>query len=1504
MNSQNKDNNGGFLYLYLTVVIKAGYKIAGITFGKARAEVSLSGEEIFEEFWKKTGSSMTLSSLHSAQSETMRNALRKVQTETKNYREIMSNKTQDRIRMVLKYGVALSEVNPFAKAAFSIAKVTFKLLEEQQKYDEMMSSLGDRLGRVLPFAEQVLDDCIHDDASTLRRLVNEMYILTLEVADFACGYVQQSILRRTLKAVSTYEDVVKINDLRERLGKLVEDFGRAMDVEILKTVRRNEEQDLLNRLEPVKTTYSLDRCCMLGTRETLLTSIYEWALKSNDNGPNSNNEAIYWLYGIPGIGKTSMANSICAKLHEVKRLGGVFFCRRDDPYLSGPKSVLPTLMFKLAGMWGPYRKLLAEELRADPHLNRDSAGYGLFSKLLERLKDHPPDPLVLVVDALDECGNTQTRKAILNSLFDACSRVKWLKIIITSRQEQDIEASFQRLGQTGSYISQDLAADKESYDGIRKFVTKKLRIVASHHYLAKDWPGPEMVEKIIARSGGLFIFVDTLWRLLKDDFYPDRCLKQALTESQSTVLAGLYSLYSTTIASRIGQNHKEFRSIVGTIIAVGHHRPLCDNSVSELIGVDIRMVKMLVDRLNILLYRDTEVNGGIRVRHLSVIEFLTGPDCPLEMGINIAQTNLMVGLSCLNTMDQQLRFNICDLETSFVSNEEIPDLQARIDKKIPDVLQYSCIYWSDHMCYSLDTLEPQTCRALERFIKDPSLLYWMEALSLMGKIPSFDKPMSQLLNDALRFLVTFRTPIMTSAPHIYVSGLPFMPMDSQLWNNMAPIFKNLMIVQEGRMKSWPGRPDKWIGHTKWVICIACSPDGRRIVSGSLDNTMRIWDVETGVTVGEPLRGHADHIRGVAYSPNGQCIVSGSFDRSIRIWDAETGASNFSPLEGHTDTVNSVAYSPNGHYIVSGSYDNTIRIWDADTGVLIGKPLEGHTDWVNTVVYSPDGRYIASASDDNTIRIWDTMENNTVTHILEGHIDWVKSVSYSSDGQYLVSGSWDHTVRIWDAKRGVAIGEPLTGHTGTVLSVVYSPDGLYVASGSSDMTIRIWHSKTGELICDPLTKHTDWVTRIVYSPDGQYLFSGSDDNTIRVWNSTTGHVIGEPMNGHVGLVNSVVFSPDGCYIASASLDRTIRIWDSRTGEAIGKPFNGHTETVTSIAYSPDGRYIVSGSSDSTLRLWDAAKGIPIGEPWKGHEGTVFSVAYSPDGHHIASGSKDNTVRIWSVQKGSHAGEPLRGHSGFVYVVAYSPDGRYVVSGSHDRSIRIWDTVTGIVMGNPLKGHTSLVTSLAYSPDGFYIASGSMDKTIRVWDAKTGSVVGEALLGHTGPIESIAYSPDGRQIASGSWDKTIRIWDAEGRNALSAPLKGHENLISSVTFSPNGHYILSGSYDQTIRIWAAPSTRSTEQILCTSQSVIVPFSHRRELCALQNPTPIVESDKIQSENCTESWPGSNGWVRDPEGHLLFWVPEDCRHGLGHHRVVRLNLDEYCNGTTWTKIREADR
>src|SRR5712672_2329930 len=229
---------------------------------------------------------------------------------------------------------------------------------------------------------------------------------------------------------------------------------------------------------------------------------------------------------------------------------------------------------------------------------------------------------------------------------------------------------------------------------------------------------------------------------------------------------------------------------------------------------------------------------------------------------------------------------------------------------------------------------------------------------------------SRFMADAVKFVAVFATPIAQSVPHIYLSAIVFAPKESITAETFHGKFMNTVSVKSGKTAIWPVIQNIFHGHSNVVSSVAFSPDGSRIVSGSWDNTIRLWDAETGDAIGNPLEGHSKPVNSVGFSPDGSRIVSGSFDNTIRLWDAETGNAIGKPLEGHSSYVYSVAFSPDGSRIVSGSSDNTIRLWDAETGDAIGKPLEGHSSYVNSVPRSPDGSRIVSGSEDNTIRLWD------------------------------------------------------------------------------------------------------------------------------------------------------------------------------------------------------------------------------------------------------------------------------------------------------------------------------------------------------------------------------------------------------------------------------------------------------------------------------------------------------------------------------------------------------
>ena len=179
------------------------------------------------------------------------------------------------------------------------------------------------------------------------------------------------------------------------------------------------------------------------------------------------------------------------------------------------------------------------------------------------------------------------------------------------------------------------------------------------------------------------------------------------------------------------------------------HRPLCEETIAELAGVRPDVVKMWVEDLGSMFYRDEGASGGIRVRHLSILDFFVSNDCQDDYRVNLQETNMALGIACLETMVEQLRFNICGLKDSRLANSDVKDLASRLKENISDALQYSSLYWSNHLCSTPDTSERRMWDRLRTFFEGPYALFWVEVLSIMGMlrigVPSLRELTSKLV---------------------------------------------------------------------------------------------------------------------------------------------------------------------------------------------------------------------------------------------------------------------------------------------------------------------------------------------------------------------------------------------------------------------------------------------------------------------------------------------------------------------------------------------------------------------------------------------------------------------------------------------------------------------------------------------------------------------------------------------------------------------------------------
>ena len=553
----------------------------------------------------------------------------------------------------------------------------------------------------------------------------------------------------------------------------------------------------------------------------------------------------------------------------------------------------------------------------------------------------------------------------------------------------------------------------------------------------------------------------------------------------------------------------------------------------------------------------------------------------------------------------------------------------------------------------------------------------------------------------------------------------------------------------------------------WGNPLAFSPDGTKLAA--TDGPIKLWAVSTQTKIAT-FEGQAGGA--VAFSPDGTKLASGSVDKTVKLWDISTGR-NISTLTGHTELPGSVAFSPDGTKLASGSIDKTIRLWEVSTGENI-HTFTGHTDMVQSVAFSPDGTMLASGSQDETVRLWNvsTGENihrlgktdNTSTvaqmlRIFSGRASGftqprfpVTSVAFSPDGTKLASGELGGMVKLWDVSSGENINT-FHGYRGLSTSVAFSPDGTQLAFSISDGdgTVEIREAATGKNI-NTIVGHLDGVQSIVFSPDGTQLAASLSGSGVKLWEIETGKQV-STFSEKVKTAKSVAFSPDGMTLASTHPGTLggIKLWDIETGRNIAT-LQGSRGRVWSVAFSPDGARLASGSEDKNVKLWDVDTGENTAT-LRGHTDEVHSVAFSPDGMKLASGSEDKTVKLWDVETGRNIAT-LEGHIGEVWSVAFSPDGTKLASGSADKTVRLWEAETGKNIAT-LEEHRDWVWSVVFSPDGTKLASGS-DNTVELWEVETGKHL-DTLQGDGRALMSVAFSPDGTKLVSGSSTGPILLWD---------------------------------------------------------------------------------------------------------------------------------------------------
>jgi len=982
----------------------------------------------------------------------------------------------------------------------------YKIIHDQPPTDDAFLPLLAKIWEVyaLMTEEQELADI-----PSMVKVYGQMARQTLECTDFIVHYSETKKLWKRVGKYVSEETSTTIQNYNKVLDNLIQQFRNRTTHDII-LYRMALDLDPSDMVCATGTGLDIFKCCLQGTREGILSKIKSWVCSTGEDVPR-----VLWLSGAADTGKSAISHTIIKWYEELGGLGACFCFDRtrgaDCPY----EKIFSTIACNLAACDPFVRRALGGAFHDDNTLKHTTDIIKQWQELIIAPVEKAPkaivSPLLIVIDGLNESGESNYREQFLHLLAGESSSQPIpgnYRILITSRPLRGIYDAHHTVPHV-RHISMDDIPPLSTERDIQLYLSSKL---TGPHNMFDDGHFGRLVQK----SGGMFEwarlaceYINGATRVGLD---PMVRFERVLDKSSGEGICPFDDIYGLILAEIMPEDKRGelipmFCSVMGQILASSEPLPMTALTAMRLHFPSVRDrydVARVIGPLDSLLIGTGDSQTPICPVHTSFYDFLKERSRSHNFFVDVSLVQSDLAFASLRVMEYGLCFNICSLESSYLPNSAVTDLETRVKKYISAELSYSCRFWGAHV--RATPFELSLAQYIQDFFDGERFLFWLETLALIRSLSSSEclssiadwfkgqDKYTSVAMDTQKFIRSFGTTILHSTPHLYLSALPFAPPESTVYKLFDTHFPRTARVVPGHVIAQP----RILRGDANVMSVAISPDGRRIVCGSDDGGIQVWDRMTGKKLDSPPKGHTAAVRSVAISPDGKLIVSGSNDKTVQVWDAEN--KDAFTLKGHIGAVLSVVISPDGECVVSGSNDKTIWVWDLKARKALGAPLEGHTDWVQSVVISLDGKRIVSGSNDMTIRIWDLNTRKALGAPLEGHTDWVQSVALSSDGKLIVSGSRDKMIRVWNAETRESCSTPLRGHTDDVMSVAISPDGKHIVSGSADNTVRVWDVENSGVFRTSLqiAEHDDYVRSVAISPDGQCITSGSDDQTIRVW----------------------------------------------------------------------------------------------------------------------------------------------------------------------------------------------------------------------------------------------------------------------------------------------------------------------------------------------------------------------------------------------------------------------
>ncbi|KIM82264.1 hypothetical protein PILCRDRAFT_474447 [Piloderma croceum F 1598] len=1227
----------------------------------------------------------------------------------------------------------------------------YQIVKDQLDRDQSVIDLMDAMERVYSFVDEI--QSVPDKINTLEKIIDSILLQTFNCAMFIQEYAGCGFTKKAFSEVFTHRATQKINEFTQKFIEMKNtlDSGIAINTavvssQILGKVDSTAKQETLRSLQPANMKQFARQGCLPGTRVDVVDLISAWVAHP------SKDQNILWLHGLAGSGKSTLSTTVARLFRQTKRLGAFMFFDRNVSEQNNPGLVIQTLAYLLA----LYDHRIGDAVSAVIEKNRNIANDDVdlqFKKLLLEPLGGLVDlqlegPIVVVLDALDECGSPKEREPLLKVLAKEFAHLpSFLRVIVTSRPDSDINCQFKSERHVLPYqLDITSKITRKDIESFFRYRMAEVRTKNPSLSLPVEWPEEQRIQALAERASGLFIWASTACKYIDAHDPEERLVTLLQADMGLDATSALDTLYTTALQFE-GRSTDlafgvDFRVIMGTLLVLRNTLSL--STLIELLAVDkTRPLEHIISQLGSVLYN----NGIIRILHPSFADFLSRRDrCKCDVWfIDTTLHNIRVTRDCLDRLDDFLEENVCNLT-----------LSREAQASLPEHIAYACVFWVEHVCLIEDT----SCIAdrLSAFLFK-HLLHWFEAMSILKRskdtkemmrrlrdwhanaLPG-NPPLQELISDAYRFSQAFSNIIGKHPLQVYTSALPFTPVDTLLYRKFHDESRYPRIVTlKSREKSWSSRLATFTDlEIRDCYCIRFSPDSTQVMASGRFGVFLIHDV-TRASSNPPIQGNFS--RSCAFSPDGTWACSVHEDGFMRMWDPILESSIMEPIRiplGGSQEARFLVASPHGT-LIAYSCGRTIYVWRARSGTKIfeSTPRTAQTD-ITCLAFSPNSNLVVSGSENGDIFSWDLSSGG---EILGQSLDCtarVLSVHITFDGSQILSVGNDWFVRVWNVTLGTCkLATPLQVHNGVAQLAAFSADGQQIVLSTRDGTIGLWSSSSGVQI-HIITTNLSAIVDLALSPNGRVVASASE-RSVSLWDATI------PANLTVNLSHRqwhapwikngpcITYSSDGTLLAFSATENKqpnpiILILNGKTGIEKYKPLRGHKgSNIRSIAFSPDSLRIASCSNDG-IRVWDATLGVRVSAFTEALASSIQTLAFSPDGCRLVSGARDGgAIYVWEASSGTAILGPLHGYglrpqSESIDSVSFSPDGGRIISASGHGIIHVWDAESGATILSPFRGcanDRSVWPRVAFSIDGTRIMIQTKHADFKQWDAITGDCI---------------------------------------------------------------------------------------------------------------------------------------------------------------------------------------